>query len=55
MSENSVYYIVRFLWQLAVIGTCTYIVFWMGHTGWWYLLAFLICGVGSSDNNEKTS
>lgn len=30
------------LWRATVLGVCTYLVFWMGHSGWWYLLAVVL-------------
>jgi hypothetical protein len=35
-------------WRVLVLGTCTYLVFWEGHSGWWFLLAILLCA-GSSE------
>jgi len=32
------------LWDAAVIGTLFYVVFWRGHSGWWFLLAIPLCG-----------
>ncbi len=32
----------RVLWPAIVFGTAAYAVFWLGHTGWWFLLAILI-------------
>ena len=37
-----------FAWIVLVFGTCTYLVFWQGHSGWWFVLAVLLCA-GSSD------
>jgi len=28
--------------DLLVLGMTTYLVFWQGHSGWWYLLALLL-------------
>lgn len=41
---QAVLVIVDFLWGLLVIGTCTYLVFWQGHSGWWYVLAVGLAG-----------
>ena len=30
--------------NLVVLGTTAYAVFWLGHSGWWFLLALMICG-----------
>lgn len=37
-----------YAWCVVVFGTCTYLVFWQGHSGWWFLLAFLLCSGASS-------
>ena len=29
-------------WIFACFGICTYLVFWRGENGWWYLLAFVL-------------
>lgn len=33
-----------FLWAILVFGTCTYVVFWLSQSGWWYLLAMILSG-----------
>lgn len=38
------YIVLCFVWYSAVLGTCTYLVFWLNHSGWWYLLALFFCG-----------
>lgn len=30
------------IFVLTVIGGCGYVVFWLGHSGWWFLAAVLI-------------
>jgi hypothetical protein len=30
------------LWDFAVWGTCAYVVFFKGHSGWWFVLAAVI-------------
>lgn len=32
-----------FSWDALVFGITTYLVFWQGHSGWWYLLATFLC------------
>lgn len=49
----SVYVLCGFIWKMTVIGTCTYLVFWRDHSGWWYLLAILLCGGGVANNAAK--
>ncbi len=35
--------IMSFIWAIGIIGGCTYLVFWKEASGWWYLLALLLC------------
>lgn len=32
------------LLDAMIIGGCAYIVFWKGHSGWWFVLAILLSG-----------
>ena len=34
--------ILDFIWSVGVIGGCAYIVFWKGHSGWWFILAIAL-------------
>lgn len=29
------------VWDVLCLGTCTYLVFWKGHSGWWFILAIM--------------
>lgn len=29
-------------WETLIIGGCSYIVFWLHHSGWWFLLAIAL-------------
>ena len=31
------------IWDMFVIGGTAYIVFWKGHSAWWFLLALVLC------------
>jgi len=31
------------LYNGALIAGCSYLVFWKGHSGWWFLLAIVLC------------
>ena len=33
------------LWCMGIMAGCTYVVFWLGQSGWWYLLAIVLCGM----------
>ena len=42
---QSVCEVCSLLWLCIVFGVCTYLVFWMNQSGWWYALAvFLASG-----------
>jgi hypothetical protein len=34
--------LIRFLWYVLVFGVTAYAVFWLGHTGWWFVLAIIL-------------
>lgn len=36
--------VLRALWPFFVIGGCAYIVFGLGHSGWWFLFALGLIG-----------
>lgn len=37
------------VWNTMVWGGCGYAVFWLGHSGWWFLLAMVVsCGINKS-------
>ena len=36
----------------AVLGTTAYVVFWLGYSGWWFLLALLLMS-GASNVKSK--
>lgn len=40
----NLYVFLHLLWDFIVFGTCTYVVFWLDQSGWWYLLAIIIAG-----------
>ena len=33
----------QLVWAVFIIGGCSYIVFWKGHSGWWFALALPLC------------
>ena len=37
-----VWLILSALWDVAVIGCTGYLVFWRGHSGWWFVLAGML-------------
>jgi hypothetical protein len=43
MNPASTCHICRLIWCLAVFGATGYAVFWLGHSGWWFLFALFIC------------
>lgn len=40
--------------NMVILGTTAYVVFWLGHSGWWFLLALCLCG-GSLETAEKAT
>ena len=30
-------------WDLLVCGMCTYLVFWRNQSGWWFVMALILC------------
>ena len=39
-------------YNAAILAATGYIVFWRGHSGWWFLLALLVMASISSDTKE---
>lgn len=35
--------IIEFLWDSLVLGVTSYVVFWKGLSGWWFVLAIIFC------------
>ena len=52
MKDNNLivitYLIYIVLYEGLIIGGCAYVVFWLGHSGWWFLLACIIGGCAYS-------
>lgn len=44
--------VLRWCWYVMVQGTTAYVVFWLGHSGWWFALAFLLCACITSSNDK---
>ncbi|MFG1462306.1 hypothetical protein V5F77_05345 [Xanthobacter sp. DSM 24535] len=45
MSTNATLLIISLMslaFNLVIYGVCAYAVFWLGHSGWWFLLAMVI-------------
>ena len=36
------YWLYVLAWEALTIGGCAYVVFWIGHSGWWFVLAVLL-------------
>ncbi len=48
--------IASFACKLVVFGVCAYAVFWLGHSGWWFLLALIVSlEFGFSSSKETTT
>ena len=37
-----VWIITVFLWDVFLIAGTSYLVFWQGHSGWWFVLAIIL-------------
>jgi len=37
-----VWIIVSTVWDIIVFGFTAYLVFWKGHSGWWFIFAILL-------------
>lgn len=35
--------VAQFLFDASVLGFTAYVVFWKGRSGWWFLLAMILC------------
>lgn len=44
-------FLILVLYNVAILGFCSYIVFWRGHSGWWFLLAIIL--LGQFKKNDK--
>jgi hypothetical protein len=52
MSLTYLIYIV--LWESLTIGGCSYLVFWRGRSGWWFVLAIVLSMSAYSPEKWKT-
>ena len=41
------------IWGLIVLIGCSYVVFVLGHSGWWFCLALFLLAWDSCENNEE--
>lgn len=37
-----IWLIIAAIWDVAVIGITGYLVFWRGHSGWWFVVALIL-------------
>lgn len=42
-------------WNGAILVGTAYIVFWLGHSGWWWLLALVLMSASSGANATVTT
>lgn len=42
------YLIYILFWEAMIFGGTGYVVFWLGHSGWWFALATVIGGMAYS-------
>jgi 4-hydroxybenzoate polyprenyltransferase len=48
MNNNSalaVCLVCDFFWSVSILAACTYVVFWRDQSGWWYLVAIILCSM----------
>lgn len=50
---NSFNNFLEFTWTVLVFSVTTYLVFWKGHSGWWYLLALLLASASLSTKKTE--
>jgi len=41
---TTTYLIYTIIWDCGIVAGTSYIVFWLGHSGWWFVPAMVICG-----------
>ena len=51
----SVCLVCRLIWWVFLIAGCSYVVFWLDHSGWWFLLAIILGQVECSVFAKKKS
>ena len=47
--------IFRALWMFTILAGTAYIVFWLGYSGWWWLLSVVLVGCGGGSEIEVKS
>jgi hypothetical protein len=52
MSKNTAN-IIRFVWNLLMFGFFSYLVFWKGQSGWWYLFMLVLWMKREEQENHK--
>lgn len=45
--------LIYFIYCLIILGGCSYIVFGLGFSGWWFLLAILLLPTTSEEGQQK--
>ena len=45
--------LLRWVWVFTLLIGTSYVVFWLGHSGWWFVLALLLMSVGDTDEKKK--
>ena len=40
--------VLKYVWMMLCFGTCAYAVFWIGYSGWWFLLAMALSASAST-------
>jgi len=45
--------LVYYIYVLIVLGACGYVVFGLGHSGWWFLLALVLIEISPKTNKKE--
>lgn len=56
MSDQTFVIVISIIARLAIVAIFSYVVFWLGFSGWWFLLCLLICdGLTEKQNQSHSS
>lgn len=45
----------QFMWAVIVLVGCSYVVFWKGQSGWWFVLAVALMGTRCRPSETEES
>ena len=41
------------LFVIGLTGVFTYLIFWKGYSGWWYLMVLVLVGAAETENRKN--